>query len=175
MEPILNYKTLFFNIVTTINYAFSPAMNYSLHAALLTICTSGGNPLLLSSVMKCTTHCLTALTFTVWSLYTFSKCWWMSVGAIFSTWRNSVPHLCFIRTSTPDAILSDCPSAAVWHTATKWNGKLVGRFSLYCHPTNIHLWCYEPKKWNRTHYFWSSHSISPIWDAVRSFYLAIYM
>ena len=34
-----------------------------------------------------------------------------------------------------DAILSDCSSAAISHTATKCNGILVGRFSLYCHTT----------------------------------------
>lgn len=30
-------------------------------------------------------------------------------GAIFSAWRNSVGHLCFIHTSTSDAFLTDCP------------------------------------------------------------------
>ena len=34
-------------------------------------------------------------------------------------------------------ILSDRPSADICHTATKCNGILVGRFNLYCHPTNI--------------------------------------
>jgi len=32
-----------------------------------------------------------------------------------------------------DAALSDCPSAAICHTATTYNGILMGRFSLYCH------------------------------------------
>jgi len=32
-----------------------------------------------------------------------------------------------------DAILSGCPSAVTGHTATKYNGILVGRFNLYCH------------------------------------------
>ena len=40
---------LFFNIVTAIGYALSPAMNKSLHAALIKICTSGGGPLFHSS------------------------------------------------------------------------------------------------------------------------------
>jgi len=35
IEQIFSYKTLFFNTVTTISYAFSPAVNKSLHAALL--------------------------------------------------------------------------------------------------------------------------------------------
>ena len=43
-EQILSYKTLFFNIVTTISYAFSPEMNNSMHAALTKTCTSGGDP-----------------------------------------------------------------------------------------------------------------------------------
>jgi len=47
----------------------------------------------------------------------------------FSTWRNSVTHLCFICTSTSDVILSDCLSAAICHMATKCNGILVGRFN----------------------------------------------
>jgi hypothetical protein len=35
-------NTIFFYTVTTIGYALSPAMNKSLHAALVKICTSGG-------------------------------------------------------------------------------------------------------------------------------------
>ena len=31
-----------------------------------------------------------------------------------------------------DAVLSDCPSSAICHTATTHNGILVGRFNLYC-------------------------------------------
>jgi len=42
---MLSYKTLFFDIVTTIGHALSPAMNKSLHAALVKICTSRGGPL----------------------------------------------------------------------------------------------------------------------------------
>jgi hypothetical protein len=37
IEQILSYKTLFFDLVTTIGYALSPAMNKRLHAALVTI------------------------------------------------------------------------------------------------------------------------------------------
>ena len=49
IEQIFSYKTLFFYIVTTTGYALSPAMNKSLHAALVKICTSGGGPLFHSS------------------------------------------------------------------------------------------------------------------------------
>lgn len=42
-EYIFSYKTLFFNILFIISYAFSPAVNKSLHAALVHICTSRGD------------------------------------------------------------------------------------------------------------------------------------
>ena len=49
----------------------------------------------LSPQLKHTTHHLTVLTFIVWSQQTFRKHQWMSEGAIFTAWRNAVPHLCF--------------------------------------------------------------------------------
>ena len=52
-------------------------------------------------------------------------------GCIFSP----LFHTC----SMSDTILSDCPSAAICHTATKFNGILVGKFSFYCHTTDIQL------------------------------------
>ena len=64
-EQILSYKTLFFNIATTISYALSPVMKKSLHATLITICTRGGDPLSLSPLQKCTTHRITVHTCTV--------------------------------------------------------------------------------------------------------------
>lgn len=58
----------------------------------------------------------------------------MSVGAICSARRSSVPLLCFIRTSVSDGSWSECPSAAIMEChhcmATTRNGALVGRFSL---------------------------------------------
>ena len=63
-------------------------MNKSLHS----ICTRGGDLLLLSPLLKCTTHRLTVLTSTGWFPSTFSMCWLMSVGTIFFTWRSSVPY-----------------------------------------------------------------------------------
>jgi len=65
------------------------------------------------------TYCLTVLTSTSWSPETLSKHQWMSVGAIFSPWRNSMTHLSLICAFMSDAILSDCPSAAICHMATK--------------------------------------------------------
>ena len=128
----------FFHVVTTISYPFSPVTNKSLHAVLVKI--SRGDPLSLSPLLKRTTHCLAVLRATVWSVQTFSKHRWMSVGATFSTWRYSAPLFCLIRTSMSDTIMSDCPSAAICHTATTWNGILVGRFIVYCHTTSIRLW-----------------------------------
>ena len=51
-----------------------------------------------------------------------------------------LPHM----HSMSDAILSDCPSAAICHMARKCNGILAGRFNPYCHTTNIHLWYHGP-------------------------------
>jgi len=139
IKQIFSYKILFFNIVTNISYAFSPAMNKSLHAALIKICTSGGDPLSLSTLLKCATHHLTVLTPLVviqkHSVRTDKRQW----VPFFPAWMNSVTPLCFICISMSDTILSDCPFAAICHTATKCNGVLVGRFSLYCHITNISL------------------------------------
>ena len=56
IEQILSYKTVFFNIVTTISYVFSPVMNFRLHAMLIKTCISGGDPQLLASLLNCTAH-----------------------------------------------------------------------------------------------------------------------
>jgi len=45
MEQIVSYKKLFFSIVTTISFEFSPVMKKSLHAALIKIFTSEDDPL----------------------------------------------------------------------------------------------------------------------------------
>ena len=67
IEQILSYRTLVFNTVTTISYAFLPAMNKSLRAVLVRICTSGGNPVSLSPLLKRTIHRLAVLISTGWS------------------------------------------------------------------------------------------------------------
>jgi len=155
IERIPSCKTLFFNTITTISYVFSPVMNKSLNAMLVTICTSRGDPRFLSPLLKRTTHHQTVPTSTVWSLSILSESQWMSRRATFSAWRNSVPPLCFIPTSMSDTTVSDCPSAAICHTATTRNGMLVGRFDFYFHTTNICLWYCGPTWWNKRHYFWS--------------------
>jgi len=55
--------------------------------------------MLLPSLLKCITHRLTVLTSTLWSTSVFSKHQWISVGVIFSSWRNSRTHLCSIHAS----------------------------------------------------------------------------
>ena len=74
-------------------------MNKTLRATFIKICPSGSETLLLSPLLKHTTHCLTVLTSIVWSPLVFSKHWWMSSGAIFSAWQNSVTHLYLITHS----------------------------------------------------------------------------
>jgi len=144
MKQIFSYKTLFFNVVTTISSVFLPAMIKSLCATLVKIYASGGDPLSLTPLLKCTTHCLTALTSTTWSPRTSCKHQWMSVGAIFSTQRNSITHFCFICASMSDTNLSECPFSVVCHTAAKWNRILLERFSHYCRTTNMGLWHHGP-------------------------------
>ena len=103
----------------------------------LKACTSTGDPLLLSSQLKRTTCRLTVLTPTVWPPWPFSKRQWMSIDAIFSTWRNLETHLCFIGTSMSDAILSDCSSAAIsWAATTEQNigGKVLPLLLYHQHP-----------------------------------------
>jgi len=119
MEQTLSYKTLLFSIVTIISYAFSPAMNITCHtcknlhqwrwsiAAVTTAETHHPSPHCAHS------HCLVSIN-TQQAMMNISGCH-------FSTWRNSVLPLCFIHTSTSDAITSSCPTAAICLTATKWN------------------------------------------------------
>ena len=65
---------LFFNmVITIISYTSLTALNKSLHAMFLKICINRGDLLLLSPLLKQTTHSLTVLSFIVWSSQTFSK------------------------------------------------------------------------------------------------------
>ena len=57
-------QKIFFNIVTTLSYSFLPAVNSSLHATLVRICTSGDVPLLPSPRLNPITsliHCLVSI------------------------------------------------------------------------------------------------------------------
>jgi len=99
-------EALCFNTVTTIGFAFVPAMSESLHTMLVKICTRGRNPLFhscydraiarkmlsMQSSFHCAhIHCLVSIT-AQQALMNVSGCH-------FSTWRNSFPHLCFVHTS----------------------------------------------------------------------------
>ena len=68
-EHTVSYKTLFFNIITTITYAFLPALNKNLHAALIKnlhgYVECGLSFMSLLPLLKKTTHHFTVLT--VWS------------------------------------------------------------------------------------------------------------
>ena len=107
--------------VSIMSYAFSPAINKSLHAVFIIICTSRGGPLLLSSLLKHTIHTLTVLTFTPWSFTNVQQ-------VLMSQWVPFFLHggiqwqLCFTHTSMSDAVVSDCPSAAICPTAKKITG-----------------------------------------------------
>ena len=143
IEQILSYKILFFSILTNISYAFLPVMNKSLHVVLIKICTSKCAPLSLLSLLKCTTYCLTVLTFTVWSPEMFSKHQWMSVGSIFF-WieeftETPLLHMHFyVRHHFVRR-----PFTAICHAATKWNGILAGEvwpLLPYHHHLPMTLW-----------------------------------
>lgn len=135
IEQIVGYKIIFSNILTTISYAFSPAMNKSLQIMHIKMT-------LMSPLLK---HIPTASLCSD-LLFGLHKPW-ASVDEydrvdFFSTWRNLISHLCLIQTSMSDTILSDGPYAAICSIATKCNETLVGRLNLCCHITNIRLYCH---------------------------------
>ena len=138
-EQMLRYKTLFFNTVTTISYAFSPMMKKSLHATRIKRCISGSDPLFHSVSQSPTSLCSHPLFGFHKHSASVDECQQVQ---FFYTWRNSMTHLCFIHIFLSNTILSDCPSAA---TATKFNRTWVTRLILYCHVTNIRFQHCEPK------------------------------
>jgi len=81
-------------------------------------------------------HCVDS---TVWSP-TFSKTQWMSRCEFLHAEEMAISHLWCGSAYETDVILLNCPSAAIYCTATKRNSILIERFNLYCHPTRIHLW-----------------------------------
>ena len=137
IEQILYYKTLFFSIVATVSYAFSPVMNKSLHAALITICTSKGDPLLLSPLLKYTIHCLTVRTSA--GLYKHSasmnECQWVQFfphGGIQLPTFASYTLPCQIPFCQTAPLL---PFVAQQQNMMRYWWEL----SLYCHITDTHL------------------------------------
>ena len=143
IEQILSYKTLFFNIVTAIRNAFSPATNKSLHAALIRICTWGDDPLchscydgVIAEMQHTPPHCATVLCQHKHSA-SITECQWVQ---FFFSHRGIQFHTFFIHTSMSDTIFSDYSCAVVCHIATKCSGILAGRCKLYWHTTDIHFW-----------------------------------
>ena len=135
IEQILSYKILFLNTVTTICYAFLPAMNKSLHATLRKNYTNRGDPVSLLLLLKTASLCLHPLFISIniqQAPMNVDGCHFFQHGGIqFHTFAS--------YTSVPDNILSDCLSVAICHIVTKHNGILAIRFSLYCNTTNICL------------------------------------
>ena len=90
----------YFSTVTITSYAFLLVMNASLHAVLIKIWMSIWNVASLSC--RChhcwntpfTSHCAHIHCLVSINVH---KCWWISVGAIFSAWRSSVPPPFIIR------------------------------------------------------------------------------
>jgi len=115
----------YFLTVTIISYAFSPANEQEPACYTHNNLHSGGAPLLTPTTHHhCAhIHCLVSRNVQQASVNVS--------GGHFSTWRNSVTHRCFICTSMSDTGLTDCPSAAICHTATACKGMLVGRLNLY--------------------------------------------
>ena len=131
-EQILSYKMPNFNIGVTINYTLSPVMNKSLYSALIKICISGGDLLLLLPLLKCTT--------------TTSVCSQPLLGLRKHSANISECQLVPIFPHGGDTILSDCPSAAICHTATICNRILVGKLLPYYQHLHLMLWANVKKK-----------------------------
>lgn len=113
----------------TVSCAFPPATNKSLHAMLLKVYPSEGEPLSLFPQLKHTTHPLTGLTSTVWSPpTTIEEGQWVHF--------SHMEEFNSICTSMSGAIASNSPSAAICHMVT--NVKiLVGKFNFYFHTTTV--------------------------------------
>ena len=88
------------------------------------------------------------------------------VGCHFFSWRNSVPHLCFVCTSMSDVILSDCPSAAICHMTAKCHKMLVGCIAKA--PISA---SYIMGQHNKIEGFWSSPCISHIRQRLQNTYM----
>ena len=93
-------QMLFFNIL----FLFA-SHEQEAASTLVKICTGGRDPLLLSPLLKHTTHSPTVLPSTVWSPYTFSKHQWVPILLFFFSWRNIMTYLSFMSMS--DTILSN--------------------------------------------------------------------
>jgi len=114
---MLSYKTLFFNTLTTSSYAFLPQMSKSLHAVLINIWTSGGDPL--SPLLKRTAHP---------SLFSHP---WVGLQKSVSE-QQWVPFLFHMEEFTPTLVLHPSYGNTVW-----WNrdGKVQPLLPPHQHPS----------------------------------------
>lgn len=129
-RKILSYETSFFNMVTTISYAFLPSVNKSLHT-YKNLSGAGLVFPVIVTLLKCTTHC------SLCSYWLFGplKCL-ASVDERWVPWHTfmKVLHLNFLVRH------SDCPPTTICCTATKHNEILVRRFRRYHQPLSLVLW-----------------------------------
>ena len=162
IEQILSYKTLFFNIVTTNSYAFSPAKKKSLHATLVVICTSGGDPLF----HNCYDSVVAKKILPMQSIFHWFKkkdirsCQIWTVAVV---WQFSQDWQCAPQSSNWCGAWCSFPNPEdSAHHFTFWGLHLeflqwgihmsslhgLERFTLYCHTTNMHLW-YHMVQYNK--------------------------
>lgn len=134
-EQILRYKAPFLSRVTTISCAFLAAMNTSLYAALIEVCTCGSDPLFQSTYHSIIAemyhpphHCVHIHCFV-----SINQQALMDVdGCLLFAWRSSVTHLWFTCT-----FMTECPFVAIYYKARRCNRILLRRSTLCCHPKNI--------------------------------------
>ena len=112
-----------------------PVMNKSLHAMLVKMCTSRGDPLFHCWNYHSQSHC-------AHSHYLFSKHWWMSRGAIFFPHGEIQLHT-FASFWIPCQITFG--QTAICCTTTKYNGILLEKLNLCYHTTDILLWYHGPR------------------------------
>ena len=121
--------------VTYMSYAFFPAMNKSLYATLIKVCSSGGDPLLLWPLLNTpptTSHPLFGLHKDSASI---NECQWVLLFQHEDFNSTPLLHLHFHVRHHSVRLLLCC------HLAAKWNGILVeGSTSTAIAPTSASLW-----------------------------------
>jgi len=106
------------NTVTTISYTFLPAMNKSLHVALVKICTSRCDHSCHCWNAPPTPHCVHIHRLVSISVH---KCRWMSAGAICSARKISMTHI--------------VPRALPWQTPVRQSAPLLPSVTWQQHVT----------------------------------------
>ena len=139
---IFSYKTLFFNTITTISYAFLPAMNKGLHATLIKMVSvevthhfsvSPPTSSLCSHSQELSLHKPSASN---------NKCQWI---LFFFFLHGRIQWHAFASSALPcQTLCCQMSSAAISCRGTKRNGILTGWFNLYSHTTNIQFWFNQP-------------------------------